>query len=72
MMPARVFHELVLDILKADKSDDLCLQMPERGSTEFSDLILDLSKRCEVSQEAARIRLESLGLARISEETMFG
>ena len=45
---------------------------PKRGSTEFSDLILDLNKRCEVSQEAARIRLESLGLARISEETMFG
>ena len=72
LMPARVFRELVLGIVKADKSDDLCLQMPETGSTEFSDLLLDLSKRCEGSQEAARIRLESLGLARISEETMFG
>ena len=72
LMPARVCRELVMDIVKADKSDDLCLKMPETGSTEFSDLILELSKRCEVSQEAARIRLESLGLARLSEETMFG
>ena len=72
LMPAKVFGELVLDIVKADKSDDLCLKMPEAGSTEFSDLLLDLSKRCEVSQEAARIRLESLGLSRISEETMLG
>ena len=45
---------------------------PKAGSMEFLDLVLDLSKRCEVSQEAARIRLESLGLARLSEETMFG
>lgn len=72
LMPAKVFRELVLDIVKADRFDDLCLQMPETGSTEFSDLLLDVSKRCEVSQEAARIRLESLGLAHISEETMFG
>ena len=72
LMPAKVFRELVLDVLKADKSDDLCLRVPETGSTEFSNLLLDLSKRCEVSQEAARIRLESLGLVRMSEETMFG
>ena len=72
LMPASVFRELVLDIVKADKSVDLCLQMPETGSMEFSDLLLHLSKRCEVSREAARIRLESLGLVRISEETMFG
>ena len=72
LMPARVCQEIVMDIVKADKSDDLCLKMPEAGSTEFSDLVLDLSKRCQVSQEAARIRLESLGLAGLSEETMFG
>ena len=72
LMPAKVFRELVLDILKTDRSGDLCVQIPETGSTEFSNLLLDLSKRCEVSQEAARIRLESIGLARISEETMFG
>ena len=72
LMPAKVFRELVLDIVKADTSDDLCLQMPETGSTEFTDLLLDVSKRCEVSQEATRIRLESLGLGRRSEETMFG
>ena len=72
LMPAKVFREILLDIVKADKSDDLFLQMPETGSAEFSDLLLDVSIRCEVSQEAARIRLESLGLAHIPERAMFG
>ncbi len=72
LMPAKVFREIVLDIVKADKSDDLFLQIPETGSAEFSDLLLEISKRCEVSQEAARIRLESLGLVHIPERAMFG
>ena len=71
LMPATVFRELVLDILKADNFDDLSVQVPEMGSAEFLGLLLDLSRRCEVSQEAARIRLESLGLTRISDKPMF-
>ena len=72
LMPTRVFREVVLDTLKDDNFDDLSVRFPETGSAEFSDLLLGLSRRCEVSQEAARIRLETLGLARSSEETMFG
>ena len=72
LMPAKVFRELVLDVVKADNSDDLRMKMPQTGTPEFSGLLLHLSQRCEVSQEAARIRLESLGLARISDGTMFG
>ena len=72
LMPTRVFREVVLDTLKADNFDDLSVRFPETGSVEFAGLLLDLSRRCEVSQEAAQIRLETLGLARSSEETMFG
>jgi hypothetical protein len=72
LMPGRVFRELVLDTAKADNPDDLAGKMPETGSVEFAGLVLELSRRCEVSQEAARIRLDSLGLARVSEKTMFG
>ena len=72
LMPERVFREVVLDTIKADNSDDLAGKMPERGSAGLAELVLELSRRCEVSREAARIRLDSLGLARVSEETMFG
>ena len=72
LMPARVFQGLVLDFVQADNSGDLFVRIPESGSAGFSDLLLDLSRRCEVSQEAARIRLESLGLSRIPDATMFG
>ena len=72
LMPAKVFRELVLDVVKADNFDDPWMRIPRTGTPEFSGLLLNLSQRCEVSQEAARIRLESLGLARISDGTMFG
>ena len=72
LMPGRVFRELVLDTANADNLDDLAGKMPETGSVEFAGLVLELSRRCEVSQEASRIRLESLGLNRIPDATMFG
>ena len=72
LMPARVFRELTLDIFKANNFEGLSEWLPETSSAEFSNLLRELSRRCEVSQEAARIRLESLGLARRSDETMFG
>ena len=72
LMPARVFRELTLDIVKADTFEELPERFPETSSAEFSNLLAELSRRCKVSREAARIRLESLGLARISDETMFG
>ena len=72
LMPARVFRELTLDVVNANDFEDLSERLPETSSAEFSNLVRELSRRCEVSQEAARIRLVSLGLARISGETMFG
>ena len=36
----------------------------------FSDLVQELSARCQVSKEAARIHLNTLGLARSSSEPM--
>ena len=72
LMPAKVFRELVLDVVKAGNFDDPRMRIPQTGTPEFSGLLLNLSQRCEVSQEAARIRLESLGLAHISDGTMFG
>ena len=72
LMPARVFRGLTLDVVNANDFEDLSERLPETSSAEFSNLVRELSRRCEVSQEAARIRLVSLGLARISGETMFG
>ena len=72
MMPGMVFRELTLDIVKANNLEDSSERIPETNSAKFSYLLRELSKRCAVSQEAARIRLETLGLSRISGETMFG
>ena len=72
LMPGRVFRELTVDIVKANNFEDLPERLPDTSSAEFSHLLRELSRRCEVSQEAARIRLESLGLARLSDATMFG
>ena len=56
--------------MNASSLDDLLAEIPVSDSYEFSGYLLDLSRRWEVSQEAARIRLETLGLLRISSEPM--
>ena len=70
LMPARAFRDSVRDIVNAGSLDDLLAEIPVSDSYEFSGFSLDLSRRWEVSQEAARIRLETLGLLRISNEPM--
>ena len=70
LMPRCIFQELVLVSLGLSSNDDLLSQIPESGSLTFSHLLLYLSRKFEVSQEAARIRLESLELTHMSTERM--
>ena len=70
LMPSRIFRNSVRNIAKATTVNDLAAEIPVSDSHEFSGFLLDLSRRWEVSQEAARIRLETLGLLRISSEPM--
>ena len=70
LMPSRVFQDSVRDVANASMINDLVAGIPVADSYGFSGFLLDLSRRWKVSQEAARIRLETLGLLRNSSEPM--
>ena len=70
LMPAHIFEEVVRVSMGVNSNEDLLSRIPESDSPMSSDLLLYLSRRFEVSQEAARIRLDSLGLTRMSNERM--
>ena len=70
LMPRQVFVALVRDFVEADNNDDSIWRIPESGSPASLSLLVYLNHKFEVSQEAARIRLESLGLIRMSNERM--
>ena len=69
-MPSGIFRNSVRDIAKASTTNGPVSEIPVSDSIEFSEFLLELSRRWKVSQEAARIRLETLGLLRISSEPM--
>ena len=70
LMPSGPFSSLTRRIVGAQEPDDLLAYIPPADTRAFSDLIRELSVRCQVSREAARIRLNTLGLARASSEPM--
>ena len=70
LMPSRVFTDLVRDILGTEHTDDLLARVPAADTQSYTDLVRELSTRSQVSQEAARIRLNTLRLARSSSEPM--
>ena len=70
LMPKSLFPSLVRTVLDASRTDDLLAHIPEEGSYDLAELVKELSKLCEVSQEAARIRLKTLGLTREPGEPM--
>ena len=70
LMPSGPFSSLTRRIVGAPEADDLLAYIPPADTRAFSDLIRELSVRCQVSREAARIRLNTLGLARASSEPM--
>lgn len=72
LMPGSLFSEVTQNIVGADYAEDLPFQIPSTDSRDFWGLLRELSCRFEVSQEAARIRLEVLGLTRDSCEPMLG
>ena len=70
LMPSKTFTDLTRHIVGAGAKDDLLAYVPATDAPAFSDLIRELSARCQVSQEATRIRLKTLGMARLSSEPM--
>ena len=70
LMPSGPFVAVTREIAGAHATDDLLAHIPAADTRVFSDLIRELSVRCQVSREAARIRLNTLGLARASSEPM--
>ncbi len=70
LMPSGPFVAVTREIAGAQATDDLLTHIPPADTRAFSDLTRELSLRCQVSREAARIRLSTLGLARASSEPM--
>ena len=62
LMPKRFLSGLVQTIVGAKSTEDLIGKIPEEGSVGLTQLVKEISSLCEVSQEAARIRLEALRL----------
>ena len=70
LMPSGPFVTVTREFVGAQGTDDLLAHIPTTDTRPFSDLIRGLSVRFQVSREAARIRLNTLGLARSSSEPM--
>ena len=70
LMPSSLCTSMTREIVGAQAADDLLAYIPAADTGAFSDLIRELSLLCQVSREAARIRLNTLGLARPSSEPM--
>ena len=70
VMPSGPFATVVREFVGAQATDDILAHIPAADTRAFADLIRKLSVRCQVSREATRIRLNTLGLARLSREPM--
>ena len=62
LMPADVFKEVVQAVVGVNRCGGTMPPVPDPESAAFRELVIELSRRCGVSQQAARIRLETLGL----------
>ena len=70
LMPSPVFIGLVRYILDVQLTDDILARVPVADTREFSVLVRELSNWCQVSQQAVSIRLQTLGLTRLSSQPM--
>ena len=70
LMPSDVFSDVVRVVIGAKTNEGLMTRIPDDNSSEHRDLVVELSHRLEVSQQAAGIRLETLGLKRRATESM--
>ena len=70
LMPSGLFTGLARQLTGAGVVDDLLAFVPASDTLAFSSLARELSTLFQVSQEAVRIRLKTLGLARASNELM--
>ena len=70
LMPAEVFSDVVRLVVGARTYNSLTTYIPDANSVEHRDFVAELSRRFEVSQQAARIRLVTLGLERGATRSM--
>ena len=70
LMPAKVFSDVVRLVVGARTYDSLKTYIPDANSVEHRDFVAEVSRRFEVSQQAARIRLVALGLERGATRSM--
>lgn len=62
LMPQSLFGAVARRLLAREDQDTLVTGLPRAGSPQFAALATELSRRFEVSRQAARIRLQTLGL----------
>ena len=62
LMPAGVFKAVVQAVVGDNRCGGTMPPVPDPESAAFREFLIELSRRCGVSQQAARIRLETLGL----------
>ena len=70
LMPAGVFTDVVRVVAGASNAKKLLDHIPTMDSLEYRGFVVELSRRFQVSQQAAGIRLSTLGLARGTGEPM--
>ncbi len=72
LMPADVFKAVVQAIVGDNRCGGTMSPVPDLESVAFHEFVIELSRRCGVSQQAARIRLQTLGLVSIEMGPMLG
>jgi Zn-dependent peptidase ImmA (M78 family) len=72
LMPADVFKAVVQAIVGDNRCGGTMSPVPDLESVAFHEFVIELSRRCGVSQQAARIRLETLGLVSAAVGPMLG
>ena len=70
LMPAEVFSDLARVVVGAGTHNTVATHMPASDSVEYEDVVVELSRRFNVSRQAARIRLTTLGLERGATRSM--
>jgi hypothetical protein len=68
LMPRSLVGAVARCLLAREDQDTLVMGLPREGSPQFAALATEISKRFEVSRQAARIRLQTLGLAAAREQ----
>ena len=72
LMPANVFKAVVRAVAGADQCNGTTSLVPCLESVEFREFLIEMSRRFVVSQQAAQIRLQALGLVSAETGQMLG